>query len=235
MQEIKVFHYTDFSKLGSVLGDFVEPGRQPGLELGTAIGRVSYPAASTRAVYCLLEPTPDNWVSNPNFPVTWRNLVRNIGIMDYGKWLLEVGVNFQRDRVLVGDRGHFEGVLCSEEDETAVNTPTQYRHPGLKVAEQAFMTSLIPLADYLDKSDKGAVSYSLPEVLIMDPVPVERIKISEQQPLIEEDLAKPFGQEELIYRILRVSEVKSELASWKEKYEAINGSLKERYERSIRS
>lgn len=108
MREIKVYHYTAFNKLGSVLGDMVEPGRQPGLELGTAIGRVSYPAANTRAVYCLLEPTPENWVNNPNFPVTWRNLVRNIGIMGYGKWLLEVNVDSHSNKVLVGDRAHLK-------------------------------------------------------------------------------------------------------------------------------
>lgn len=95
------------------------------------------------------------------------------------------------------------------------------------------MSSMIPLADYLNRTAQGGLHYSLPEVLIMEPVPAERVKLSEQQPLIDEDLSKPFGQEELIYRILRVSELKPELASWRRKYEERHGALLERYERGI--
>ena len=162
MGPIQVYHYTDFSKVGGILGKFqsAESGLKPRRYIGQAFG----PARERPATFAFLEPTPHSWIHNEHFPLTWKTLVHDLDILDYGKLLLEISVDPQEDDVSVGDRSHIEGALYPDN----TNIPERYRHKNLQEGERMFMESAIPLKEYLGRQKRGEVSYSLPEVLIFN-------------------------------------------------------------------
>lgn len=97
-----------------------------------------------------------------------------------------------------------EGFLYKEKD----GIPKKYLHESRKKSERAYMASKIPMLDYLES--KGG-EYSLPEVIITEHIPLERVTISKQQPLLEADLIMYTGKwrERIIDQIGKIPELKS--------------------------
>lgn len=222
MDFVKVYHYTDFSKVGQILGKFQDTGESLGLEPRAYIGQTFGPAREKPASFAFLEPVPGTWINNKYFPLTWKTLVHDFGILDNGKLLLEISINPQIDEVYVGDRSHLEGVLYPDK----TDIPEKYLHKSLEEGEQKFMESLIPLGEYLERQKRGEDAYLLPEVVIFNSIPIERIRVSETQPLIEEDLTKLHseGKKHLVELIVR-GYVSRELTPWRRNYESKHGLL----------
>lgn len=141
------------------------------------MGQADIEAYNCSAVFALLDPMPNTWVHNPHFIQIWGHLKRHVG-----RLLLEIDIDPKKDPVFVVDRGHVEGHLYKEKE----GIPEKYLHGSLAEAEEAYMKSRITLRDYLNHSER--LAYSLPEVIITEQVPLEKIKISKEQPFIDEDL-----------------------------------------------
>ncbi len=170
-----VYHYTHFDDLRRIF-DMGGTSRS-GLRARRRMGHYDLEAFQTGAVFALLEPTPKDWVGNQDFPGIWQFLKEAIGPL-----LLEVAVDVHSKDAFVVDRGHMEGVFYQGIPEARI--PMPYAHITQEEAERAYIHSKIPLADYLQR--RGELSYSLPEVIITDHVPLENVRIAEEQPLIEE-------------------------------------------------
>ncbi len=217
MFQVTFYHYTNFGKIGGILGKWKD-GSKSGLEPRERIGNRLYPP--TLAIFALLEPTPSDWIENPHFPLTWKALKHNLGVLGYSKLLLEIDINPKGDQVYVADRAHIEGALY--EDKTGI--PKKYLHESVKAGEETFMTSMVRLEEYLEHQSE--LAYSLPEVLILQHLPLERIRVSTKQPLIEEDLERLTSHErEYLINLITMGYAQKELAEWRERYEIQHGSL----------
>lgn len=202
--KVTVYHYARM-----IDWQFVEDGTshadwKPGL-MASRIGQSYEEAFNTMAVFALLEPLPQEWIFNKDFKNLWENFRCHTGEL-----LLEIEIYPEVDKIFVADRGHMQGYFNYERD----GIPKRYSYNTLQEAERAYMKSKIPLAQYLLKAKR--LKYSLPEVIILkELVPLERIKISKQQPRLEERLKK-FGKFHISY--LRVIEASPELSDWYKKY-----------------
>ncbi len=208
---MKVYHYSHFDYWRDIKRGSWKSKDKPGLGAHRRMGREDMEAWKTGAVFALLEPLPDNWVKNKDFREIWDYL-RN----DMGTLLLELDVDPEKDKVFVVDRGHIEGFLYDDKK----GIPERYLHSTRKEGERAYMESKVSLKDYLSRAEE--FGYSMPEIIISEDVPLERITISEQQPLLEEEL-KEYGGE---YRRRRIRDIREipELARWYKQYE---GKLRE--------
>lgn len=214
---MKVYHYTSFSKIGGILGKHRsrDTGLQPRRKVGMDLPSPDYP----RAVFALLEPTPNNWVENKDFPDTWNVLVHDLQLMNEGAVLLEIDID-EKDQAFVGERAHLEGFLT--EDKTSISD--KFAHQDSRVAEGEFIKSQIPLRDYVEKVRAGKLQYSLPEVVIFNTVPPERISVSSQQPLLEQELRSLRDDDrENLARLITKGYAQKELKPWRDAYEAKNG------------
>ncbi len=170
---IKVYHYAQLSDWTPIAtGDEeVEP---TGLVPQRNIGAADRDAWKTPAIFGFVNPTPTEWVKNPHFNDIWKRQHRELGIL-----LLEINVNPYTDTALVADRGYIEGYLYK--DKTGI--PTQYVEEHREPAERKYMASRVPLLDYTTNPEK--FQFSLPEVLIPQHVPLEKISVSRIQPRLE--------------------------------------------------
>jgi hypothetical protein len=217
---MKIYHYTNFSNVGKILGKFNCAPQEFGIKPNRYIGQVFGSARERLATFGFLEALPDSWVNNKDFPLTWKTLVHDFKISDSGELLLEISIDSD-DLVYVADRAHIEGVLYPDQ----AKIPEKYQHVNLEDGEESYMQSLVPLKDYLEKQKEGQ-SYSLPEVVIFNRIPPERIEVSSIQPLIEEDLLRESneGRKHLIHLITHGYSSK-ELITWRRKYEQKHGLL----------
>jgi hypothetical protein len=78
--------------------------------------------------------------------------------------------------------------------------PRKYYHTTFQEAERAYMDSKVPLQTYLEKEKQ--LGYSLPEVIFMEDVPLDRVHVADKQPKLAEELdSLPPGNETIsIYR-----------------------------------
>jgi hypothetical protein len=121
-----------------------------------------------KALFALLEPKPNSWLQNPDVSHAWRDLKAHVG-----KMLVEIKVD-PSDEAAVVDQIHIFGLgianlLGMIPEEWAVER------------EKDYWDTRVPLSDYSQELH----NFSLPEVVILNPIPMERVVISEQQPLIE--------------------------------------------------
>lgn len=174
---MKVYHYSRLDKWEDIENGSWESKNKPGLATNNRMGHADNEAYNCRAVFALLDPLPSTWVYNPHFIQIWSHLKRHVG-----RLLLEIDIDPKKDPVFVIDRAHVEGHLYKEKE----GIPEKYLHGSLAEAEGAYMKSKIALGDYLNNTEGQA--YSLPEVIITKQVPLKKIKISEEQPFIDEDL-----------------------------------------------
>jgi hypothetical protein len=216
---MKIYHYTSLLNIGAILGK--NPGGTVGLTPRRTVGIHFSPRDNPRAIFGLLEPMPESWINNPDFPDTWEILKQNLQAQGEGGLLIEINVDPEKDQVFVGERGHLEGFLHKDKQ----GVPVELLRQNQAAAEEAFLGTKLPLAEYLVREQSGK-GFSLPEVLIFNAIPPERITVSSQQPLLEESLARRRGEgrEYLIYLINKGS-AKKELLPWKLAYESKHGLL----------
>lgn len=215
---MKVFHYTFDTHWDEIVSGSDKgrgrPGKrgQPGLAATKNMGKYDQEAWETRAVFALLSPLPSSWTDNPYFKKAWKYL-----FSDIGKVMLEIDINPQTDNAYVVDRAHIEGFL----DEDNKTVPEQFQHKTRREAERNYMLSRVHLGDYLRVD---SFNYSLPEVIIPQHVPLDKISVSSQQPLLELKL----NMEELKYATadsIVNGHMKNELMPWRQAYETAHGSL----------
>ncbi|OGY85666.1 MAG: hypothetical protein A2233_05630 [Candidatus Kerfeldbacteria bacterium RIFOXYA2_FULL_38_24] len=199
---MKVYHYSHLSNWQNIQRGSWKSDNKPGLGAYRRIGQDDMEACNTKAVFALLEPLPDNWINNEHFKGVWDYFRYDIGTL-----LLEIEIDPEKDQIFMADRGHVEGVLYYEDKE---GIPEKYLHPSRREGERSYMESKIPLKDYLEKAKD--LRYSMPEVIITEDVPLEKIRISEQQPLIEDELRK-CGEK---FRQMLIRDIQSvpELSQW---------------------
>lgn len=172
---MKLYHYTHPSKCVEVLH-----GESQELSLNSLVGRLK--CNEIYGAFTLLEPQPDNWINNSDFPDFWSRLKSHMGQI-----LLEININPESDKVIVLDRGHLVKFNSSlPGGSISSNVPQQYAHETREKAEEAYVGSRVLLMKYLQESE--TFQYALPEAVITKPVPSKRIVVSQTQPLLEEEL-----------------------------------------------
>lgn len=216
---MKIYHYTHLKDWRGITKGSWKSADKPGLGASRRVGKLEEESFKTTAVFGLLKPEPENWTANPHFKVTWDYLK-----IDMGKILLEIEVNPKEDPAFVIDRGHVEGFLYKDIDGIVI--PKEYQHKTQKEAEGSYIKSKIKLDNYLKQEQ--SLGYSLPEVILTADVSLEKIKISEQQPLLEEYLAhfKEGKRESLAWYMKEQFGEISELKKWYETYEDIEQGRK---------
>lgn len=206
---MKVYHYCKIDSWEDIKNGGAWIGAdEPGLIPLRRVGMKHPDAFDTLAVFCLLEPLPKEWTNNPHFKEIWDHLKRNIGQL-----LIEIEVD-KNTKAFVIDRAKMQGFL--EEDKNGV--PSQFLFPSREDAEREYVESKISLEEYLKRKDE--LNFSLPEVIITERVPLLKIRISDEQPVIEERLKelKGRGLSDSMY-IERLLEKVPELKDWYEKNE----------------
>ena len=206
MPAIKTYHYAHLEDWEDISGGSYGSLCKPGLEAGKRIGRIDREADDTTAVFALLDPLPDSWVKNADFPNVWKILKHNMGGL-----LLEITTDPDTDDVFVADRGHIEGVLSIDK----AGIPEKYLHDSRENGERQYMLSKVPLRDCLLRQEE--LGFSLPEVIFHQDIPLERIRVSEQQPLLEERLLL-FGDFPMRGLIAHISSI-PELQPWFRRYQ----------------
>lgn len=174
---MKLYHYSKIDNWDEIKeGSWVSEDR-PGLGANLRMGIEDEGAKETLGLWAFLSPVPEEWKTNEKFPNVWDNLKANMG-----KMLLEIDIDENDTTAFVADWAHMEGyVRPVKENEESSN---QYTHKTRLDAEGAYYKTKISLKDFLDNHD--ALHYTLPEVILTDHVPLEKIKISETQPLLQE-------------------------------------------------
>lgn len=207
---MKVFHYADHLKWRDIKKGSWRSNYKPGLGAILRLGSDDGEAWDTTAVFALLEPKPECWTSNPYFKNIWNYLRKNIG-----KLLLEIDIDSVKDsNVFVVDRGHPEGFLYGDKS----GIPAKYLHKSRQDAERQYVLGKIPLHEYLEQRQE--LDFALPEVIITDDVPLEKISIAADQPLLEESLVI---DPENIFELERIPELKT----WCERYREQHPELDE--------
>lgn len=199
---MKVYHYSAFDDWREITSSRGET-QNPGLQASRRIGQEDESALKTRALFALLNPLPEEWINNKYFEEIWGKLRRKVGIL-----LLEIDVDFEKDEAFVLDRGHMEGFLY----ESKASIPEKYLHPSRKAAERAYMESRVPVREYLTR--KKELEYAIPEVIFLQNIPLRQVRVSNEQPFIEEELQRATNEYQRRL-ILRIQEI-PELVSWYE-------------------
>lgn len=162
---MKIFHYSSLDYWPEIASGWLRPSHRLWREFG--------PAFNLGAVFWLLEARPNQWIKNKHFPESWWALYRSTG-----RLLLEIEID--PGEVYIIERWHVEGFLYGN----LINPPEIFRHNTLRDSEKAYFDSIIPLKHYLDHQWK--YDYSLPEILMLNRVPMERVTISGTQQKLEE-------------------------------------------------
>jgi hypothetical protein len=177
---MNVYHYARARDWKEIKKGSYRSGGLPGLGARHRVGTEDVDAWNTGAVFCFLDPIPPEWVHNEHFKLTWDAIKHDIG----GRMLLEINLPDDDSNSFVIDRGLAESPLYKDKS----TIPEQYIFTNRREAESAYLRSKIPLKEYLEKREQ--FNFSLPEVIITEHVSLDKIKISDKQPLLDEDLEK---------------------------------------------
>ncbi len=168
---MKVYHYISLKDWKNVKNGSWQSADKPGLSMNR-IGRVNKEASETAAIFALLDPMPNEWVDNKKYPDIWGYLKRDVGSL-----LLEINIKEDDLNIYVIDRGYMENFLYKE----GANDDNE----GREIAENNYVKSKIRLSEYLKNKDK--LKFILPEIIFTEKIPFEKISISKEQPLLEEE------------------------------------------------
>jgi len=147
--------------------------------------------------------------------------MKNIDILSKGIVLFELEVDLRETTVFVGDRAFVEGVFESNHNGIV---PSCFVSEDVLEGEERFMNSLTPLQKYLERVSNEVEGFSLPEVLILDKVPLERVRVSEEQPFLEKMLER--GTKGLyIAALIDRGYLREDLLPWRTRYEVLNGPV----------
>lgn len=195
-----VYHYARLTDWEGITEGSYKSNGVPGLGANMYLAPLDPEGRKIAVAFALLNPLPPEWINNHEFPHIWTKLKVNVG-----KLLLELTVD--EGRAFVVDWGHREGILSL--DKSIV--PPAYCHDSEVAAERAYVKSMIPLKDYL--SGNVDSPYSLPEVVIPETTPIDRVAISRQQPLLEEMLDEYKAGDFRRNRLREIREI-PQLAEW---------------------
>lgn len=211
---MKIYHYSSFSKIGAILGK--NRTETPGLVGKKGVDLLFPQLENPKASFGLLEPTPSNWVQNKDHPNTWNILTDQLKARGDGSPLVEIDVK-PEDEVYVGDRAILERLL-----ETFEGDLGSLFNGELSEEVKKFKDSLVPLGEYI-REDR---EYSLPEVLILNTIPPERIRVSDHQPLLEEELRALRGEgRDYLVHLISHGFAHKELMPWRQAYKSTHGPL----------
>lgn len=163
----------------SRIDSWVNAGSAEPLVPRTSLDGVFFKGTGWRATFALPEPLPTAWIDNPRFPHAWEELKKHMG-----KMLVELALT-PTDQVMVLDQG-----LTYEYWPEGKRLPAWSTDAWVELErnayrnEERYWNERIPLEQYLADPSK----ISLPEIIILNPIPRERVRISSQQPLIEETI-----------------------------------------------
>lgn len=125
-----------------------------------------------KGIFALTSPMPESWMLNKDYPDAWDDLISlEMGI---GRMLLEVET-ISSDEIKVYDYGF----------KLFAQMYSTYDAKAIEEAEGRYLANGLPVRAYLDKV-AGGEDFSLPEVVILNPIPLERLSISKTQPLLDE-------------------------------------------------
>jgi len=216
---MKVYHYAPLDSWFLIKNGSKSEGLKPGLHAKGRVGQMDPEAWKTTAIFCLDDPMPQKWVDNKQFGDVWGRLKSGVG-----KLLLEIEIDPEIDPVFVIEGAHNEGGKLLSHPEFRETAPASYLHEDITETESAYIKTKIPLRDYIE----GGVQYILPEIVITGDVSIDKISVSEMQPILEEKLREgevvSARYEERIKRI-------TELSTW---YQHYKQSLEQKESREIK-
>ena len=162
---MKVYHYTnplqwERTKLCS---DYNQRALLPlrRVVLPTCASGLESKAYESCAIFCFPQAQPDSWLKNDEFPQIWNNLLGNIRSFQGKLTLLSFTLTPEENAFIV-DRAHVERYLHMEylgDDRDKFERNKAYG---------AYWESKVFFSDY-------AGDYSLPEVIVLAEISVERI------------------------------------------------------------
>ncbi len=167
LEKIVAYHYTNDLHFYQGIMHGVDYGRKGLLPIGRFINFdvPRLPAKAYEGVtVCLSEPRPKSWVENTEFPYAWAGLMfhirkaRNVMLLSFD--LLPT------DKAYVVEKAHIERIKSPGR-----NLTERVRIP----AHKKYWESRVPVKRY-----KG--NYSLPELIIFNPVELERLRIEWTKP-----------------------------------------------------
>ncbi len=158
-QKVKAYHYTnmlDYSRIKTGSG-YGRTGLLPIKRL-VSYGVHGLPEkAHDSYIFCLPEPEPMSWKNNKEFPLMWNRFMNNVC---KGSELVLLSFDvLPEDNAYVIDWAHVERMLRKYEEPTK----KQRTVAGLK-----YWNSRVPVSKYDS-------SYSLPELIVNEPIPLERL------------------------------------------------------------
>lgn len=198
---MKVYHYASVGGWRDIKEGSWKSRDEPGLGacLRVCPNNWEDEGASDGAVFGLLEPEPETWVKNTEFPVAWNFLMGNVG-----RLLLTYEPNDELiDKSFVIDWSHRERVLGGHKDDLG-KTTGELSYEDRHLAEKAYWESKVPLAEYID-TPEAISGLVLPEVITMCNVPFSMVEIADLQPRMQ-DLGS-FEREDLLTAIERNSDL----------------------------
>ena len=188
---MKVFHYAQPEDLLTIMGKPGLTGAESGLVPNRCLARFPEEAFNLRVIFAFLEPLPRSWTHNSCFPDAWEIFLRDKA----DRALLEIEVERKNPNIFVVDWAHRESYW---QDRRRRLDPQRFQCISETASRKAYFESKILLDIYLKR--EAELSYSLPEVIIAERVPPERLELSREQPLLEKifDIHKEETREELL-------------------------------------
>ena len=193
---MNVYHYSHLDNWHDIqYGSYVSQD-QPGLGANKRMGRYYRPAFEACAVFCLTDPKPNSWTKNTQFDDAWNELMRHVGNV-----LLQVDITGLEDQAKVVDWGYREAFYQER-------TTGQYASKTITEAEEKYYTSAVGLNEYVANPDVQA-AYALPEVVIAQHVPLERISFAPDQSKLVASVNRWRGEwrEGIEHQISRIPEL----------------------------
>jgi len=179
IQLMKVFHYSRLDDWNSIKRGSFKTNNSPGLAANKRLAPLSDKGWKIGCSFSLLEPEPKQWTRSTTFKYAWPALISNTGSL-----LLSVNLEKHINTTFVVDWGHREAFLQN----TLVATPEKYVHQTETKAQEAYVESMMPIEEYLNR--KKELDYSLPEVITTEIIPLSDLEISSTQPRLEGELNK---------------------------------------------
>jgi len=124
-------------------------------------------------ISCLLEPEPQSWVNNKQFPYTWISLMSHLCLKDnslspeLSKLVLLSFEILCQDNAYVVERAHIE--KWRAKNQTKKQEKESYTN---------YWNSRVSVSEY-----KG--NYNLPELAIFSYIPIDRLKLESEKPISE--------------------------------------------------
>lgn len=201
---MKLYHYTHLENWNKIKYGHVSYKNysEANLQTKTLLAR-DYLPARIKVLSALLEPQPEQWLDS-EFTNIWTDLKSHVGLL-----LLEIEPDLNTTYIL--DRARLQAYFDRNIDQIYSKLPEEFHVEDRETAERKMFETMIPLHYYLQ--DPEAYGYLLPEVAITQPISLDRISVSKQQPLLEEELAitdperHPTFRQQLIKSIVEIPEL----------------------------